>query len=461
MNYKSNSILINSNIDQLQLFFILLFAKNDMTKVYVGMSADLIHPGHINILKKASELGSVIVGLLTDEAIASYKRLPSLTYEQRKQIIENIKGVDKVIPQTTLDYVENLKKIKPSFVVHGDDWKTGVQSKTRDRVIKCLNEWGGELIEPEYTENISSTLLHKNIKEIGTTPSIRIKQLRRLLQSKKIVRILEAHNGLTGLIVENTHIDTNDKREEFDGMWESSLTDSVSKGKPDIGTVDFTSRLATIDQILEVTTKPMIVDGDNGGLPEHFTFFVKNLERLGVSAVIIEDKIGLKKNSLFGTDVQQNQDSIENFCYKIKVGKNAQVTEDFMIIARIESLILGKGQDDAVKRAKAYINAGADGIMIHSKDSQPDEILDFCDSYKKLNTDVPLVVVPSTYGTITENQLSDAGVSIIIYANQLLRSAYPSMKNVAETILTSKHASSVDYACMNIKDILTLIPGAQ
>ncbi len=461
MNYKSNSILINSNIDQLQLFFILLFAKNDMTKVYVGMSADLIHPGHINILKKASELGSVIVGLLTDEAIASYKRLPSLTYEQRKQIIENIKGVDKVIPQTTLDYVENLKKIKPSFVVHGDDWKTGVQSKTRDRVIKCLNEWGGELIEPEYTENISSTLLHKNIKEIGTTPSIRIKQLRRLLQSKKIVRILEAHNGLTGLIVENTHIDTNDKREEFDGMWESSLTDSVSKGKPDIGTVDFTSRLATIDQILEVTTKPMIVDGDNGGLPEHFTFFVKNLERLGVSAVIIEDKIGLKKNSLFGTDVQQNQDSIENFCYKIKVGKNAQVTEDFMIIARIESLILGKGQDDAVKRAKAYINAGADGIMIHSKDSQPDEILDFCDSYKKLNTDVPLVVVPSTYGTITENQLSDAGVSIIIYANQLLRSAYPSMKNVAETILTSKHASSVDNACMNIKDILTLIPGAQ
>tara|TARA_B100000287_G_scaffold71097_1_gene62561 strand:+ start:810 stop:2195 length:1386 start_codon:yes stop_codon:yes gene_type:complete len=461
LNYKSNSILINSNIDQLQLFFILLFAKNDMTKVYVGMSADLIHPGHINILKKASELGSVIVGLLTDEAIASYKRLPSLTYEQRKQIIENIKGVDKVIPQTTLDYVENLKKIKPSFVVHGDDWKTGVQSKTRDRVIKCLNEWGGELIEPEYTENISSTLLHKNIKEIGTTPSIRIKQLRRLLQSKKIVRILEAHNGLTGLIVENTHIDTNDKREEFDGMWESSLTDSVSKGKPDIGTVDFTSRLATIDQILEVTTKPMIVDGDNGGLPEHFTFFVKNLERLGVSAVIIEDKIGLKKNSLFGTDVQQNQDSIENFCYKIKVGKNAQVTEDFMIIARIESLILGKGQDDAVKRAKAYINAGADGIMIHSKDSQPDEILDFCDSYKKLNTDVPLVVVPSTYGTITENQLSDAGVSIIIYANQLLRSAYPSMKNVAETILTSKHASSVDNACMNIKDILTLIPGAQ
>ena len=461
MNYKSNSILINSNIDQLQLFFILLFAKNDMTKVYVGMSADLIHPGHINILKKASELGSVIVGLLTDEAIASYKRLPSLTYEQRKQIVENIKGVDKVIPQTTLDYVENLKKIKPSFVVHGDDWKTGVQSKTRDRVIKCLNEWGGELIEPKYTENISSTLLHKNIKEIGTTPSIRIKQLRRLLQSKKIVRILEAHNGLTGLIVENTHIDTNDKREEFDGMWESSLTDSVSKGKPDIGTVDFTSRLATIDQILEVTTKPMIVDGDNGGLPEHFTFFVKNLERLGVSAVIIEDKIGLKKNSLFGTDVQQNQDSIENFCYKIKVGKNAQVTEDFMIIARIESLILGKGQDDAVKRAKAYINAGADGIMIHSKDSQPDEILNFCDSYKKLNTDVPLVVVPSTYGTITENQLSDAGVSIIIYANQLLRSAYPSMKNVAETILTSKHASSVDNACMNIKDILTLIPGAQ
>ena len=432
-----------------------------MTKVYVGMSADLIHPGHINILNEASKYGSVIVGLLTDEAIASYKRLPSLTYEQRKQIIENIKGVDEVIPQTTLDYVENLKKIKPSYVVHGDDWKTGVQSKVRDRVIKCLEEWGGELIEPEYTKNISSTLLHKNIKEIGTTPSIRIKQLRRLLRSKKVVRILEAHNGLTGLIVENTYIDTDNKREEFDGMWESSLTDSVSKGKPDIGTVDFTSRLATIDQILEVTTKPMIVDGDNGGLPEHFTFFVKNLERLGVSAVIIEDKIGLKKNSLFGTDVKQNQDSIENFAYKIKIGKKSQVTEDFMIIARIESLILGQGQDDAIKRAKAYINAGADGIMIHSKDTKPDEILEFCENYKKLDTDIPLVVVPSTYGTITEKQLSDAGVSIIIYANQLLRSAYPSMKNVAETILRSQNASSVDNDCMNIKDILTLIPGAQ
>ena len=432
-----------------------------MTKVYVGMSADLIHPGHINILNEASKYGSVIVGLLTDEAIASYKRLPLLTYEQRKQIIENIKGVDEVIPQTTLDYVENLKKIKPSYVVHGDDWKTGVQSKVRDRVIKCLEEWGGELIEPEYTKNISSTLLHKNIKEIGTTPSIRIKQLRRLLRSKKVVRILEAHNGLTGLIVENTYIDTDNKREEFDGMWESSLTDSVSKGKPDIGTVDFTSRLATIDQILEVTTKPMIVDGDNGGLPEHFTFFVKNLERLGVSAVIIEDKIGLKKNSLFGTDVKQNQDSIENFAYKIKIGKKSQVTEDFMIIARIESLILGQGQDDAIKRAKAYINAGADGIMIHSKDTKPDEILEFCENYKKLDTDIPLVVVPSTYGTITEKQLSDAGVSVIIYANQLLRSAYPSMKNVAETILRSQNASSVDNDCMNIKDILTLIPGAQ
>ena len=432
-----------------------------MTKVYVGMSADLIHPGHINILNEASKYGSVIVGLLTDEAIASYKRLPSLTYEQRKQIIENIKGVDEVIPQTTLDYVENLKKIKPSYVVHGDDWKTGVQSKVRDRVIKCLEEWGGELIEPEYTKNISSTLLHKNIKEIGTTPSIRIKQLRRLLRSKKVVRILEAHNGLTGLIVENTYIDTDNKREEFDGMWESSLTDSVSKGKPDIGTVDFTSRLATIDQILEVTTKPMIVDGDNGGLPEHFTFFVRNLERLGVSAVIIEDKIGLKKNSLFGTDVKQNQDSIENFAYKIKIGKKSQVTEDFMIIARIESLILGQGQDDAIKRAKAYINAGADGIMIHSKDTKPDEILEFCRNYQKLDTGIPLVVVPSTYGIITEKQLSDARVSVIIYANQLLRSAYPSMKNVAETILRSQHASSVDNDCMNIKDILTLIPGAQ
>ena len=336
-------------------------------KVYIGLSADLIHQGHLNILAVGCKLGKVIIGLLTDEAIASYKRLPLIAFEERKLIVENLKGVDKVIPQTTLDYVPNLKKIKPDYVVHGDDWKPGIQKEVRQRVIDMLAEWGGELVEPNYTEGVSSTDLISAVKSRGITPGKRLETLKRLINAKPIVRILEAHNGLTGLIVEKTFIEKNGKKIEFDGILEISLTDSVSKGKPDTELVDFSSRFSTIEEILEVTTKPMIVDGDTGGRIDHFKFRVKTLERLGVSAIIIEDKIGDKRNSLFGTTIPQDQDSIKNFSQKIHEGKRSQVTEDFMIIARVESLILEKGMGDALKRAEAYIAAGADGIMIHSK----------------------------------------------------------------------------------------------
>jgi phosphoenolpyruvate phosphomutase len=432
-----------------------------MKKVYVAMSADLIHPGHLNIINEARKYGDVILGLLTDRAIAGYKRLPFLTFEQRKVIVENIKGVSRVVPQKTLDYVPNLRKIKPDYVVHGDDWQTGVQRETRQRVIDALKEWGGELIEPKYTPGISSTQLNVAVKEIGTTPGIRLKRLRRLLASKELVTILEAHSGLTGLIVENTQIKRNGTLREFDGMWLSSLTDSTAKGKPDIGCVDLTSRMNTLKDILEVTTKPIIYDGDSGGLAEHFEFMVRTLEREGVSAVIIEDKIGLKKNSLFGTDVEQTQDTIENFSQKISRGKQAQVTDDFMIIARIESLILKSGMENALKRAKAYINSGADGIMIHSKEKKPDEILAFCEKYHRFVQKVPLVVVPSTYDSITETELKHAGVRIVIYANQLLRSAYPAMVKTAETILENQRAVECSKICMPIKEILTLIPGGK
>jgi phosphoenolpyruvate mutase len=432
-----------------------------MKKVYVAMSADLIHPGHLNIINEARKLGKVILGLLTDEAIASYKRLPALTYEQRKVIVENIKGVSEVVPQTTLDYVPNLRKIKPDYVVHGDDWRTGVQRETRQRVIEALKEWGGQLVEPHYTPNISSTKLNNALKEIGTTPGVRLQRLRRLLAAKDLVTIMEAHNGLTGLIVENTSVKVNQQLREFDGIWLSSLTDSTCKGKPDIGCVDFTSRLNTLNDILEVTTKPIIYDGDSGGLAEHFEYMVRTLERAGISAVIIEDKVGLKKNSLLGTDVQQTQDTIENFSTKITRGKQAQVTDDFMIIARIESFILKAGLPDALERAKAYIAAGADGIMIHSKEKTPGEILAFCEKYNRLAQKVPLVVVPSTYSSITETELKQAGIRIVIYANQLLRSAYPAMVKTAESILTHQRSLECDSQgmCMPIKDILTLIPG--
>jgi phosphoenolpyruvate phosphomutase len=428
--------------------------------VYVGMSADLIHPGHLNILQNAAKYGEVVVGLLTDKAIASYKRLPYMTYEQRKVVIENLKHVSKVIPQETLDYVPNLKSLKPDFVVHGDDWKTGVQRATRDRVIDTLKEWGGELIEVPYTEGVSSTQFNKALKEIGTTPQIRMQRLHRLLENKPIVRVMEAHNGLTGLVVEHTQIKTDQGMiKEFDAMWLSSLTDSTAKGKPDIEAVDVTSRLQTIHDILEVTTKPIIYDGDTGGKTEHFVFTVKTLERLGVSAVIIEDKIGLKKNSLFGTDVEQTQDSIPEFCHKIQEGKKAQVTSNFMIIARIESLILGKGMDDAINRAKAYLEAGADGIMIHSRQKSPSEVLEFCKIYNSFENRKPLVVVPSSYNTIYEKELAEAGANIVIYANQLLRSAYPAMLNTAESILKHERSHEVDSQMMSINNILTLIPG--
>ena len=430
-------------------------------KVYVGMSADIIHPGHLNIIRKGAELGDLTVGVLTDEAIASYKRLPYLNFSQRKEIVENIKGVKKVIAQSTLDYSSNLLKIKPDFVVHGDDWKEGIQSETRQKVIDIISKWNGQVIDIPYTEGISSTKLNQQLKTIGTTPEVRMKRLRRLIAAKSIVRILESHSGLTGLIAENASISINGVNQEFDGMWSSSLTDSTSKGKPDIEAVDITTRMHGLNDTLECTTKPIIYDGDTGGKTEHFVFSVRTLERHGISAVIIEDKTGLKKNSLFGTSVPQTQDSIENFSAKIKAGKNAQVTDDFMIIARLESLILGKSVADALERADAYTIAGADAVMIHSKEKSGEEIKEFCIKFRKKNKNTPIVVVPSTYNHITENEFIKWGVNIVIYANHMLRASYPAMMDVAKSILTNGRSSDVNDRCMPIKEILELIPGTK
>lgn len=433
-----------------------------MKTVYVGMSADLVHPGHLNILKRAGELGEVVVGLLTDKAIASYKRVPYMSFEQRLEVIENIKGVSRVIPQHTLDYLPNLNELRPDFVVHGDDWREGVQRATRQRVIDALAQWGGQLVEVPYTAGVSSTALQAVMRELGTTPDIRRGRLRRLLHVKPLLRFLDIHNALCGLIIESTSVQTPDgKRQEFDGMWGSSLTDSTAKGKPDIEAVDLTARMTTLNEVLEVTTKPIIYDADTGGQPEHFFFTVRTLERLGISAVIIEDKTGLKKNSLFGTDVEQTQDSIEGFCQKIQAGKKAQATDDFMVIARIESLILDKGMDDAVARAKAYLDAGADGIMIHSRNKSPAEIFEFCDHYASFPNRKTLVVVPSSYNTVTEDELLARGVNIVIYANHLLRSAYPAMVNTARSILTHHRSAECDAQLLPIKDILELIPGTK
>lgn len=430
-------------------------------KVYIGMTADIMHPGLIHIINEATKYGDVIVGLLTDKAIAEHKRLPYLTYEQRKEVVENIKGVSEVIPQEEWSYVDNLKRIRPDYIIHGDDWKNGPLREIREQVFEVMNEQGGKVIEIPYTKGINSSSLDKEIKSIGTTPDIRLKTLRRLINAKPIVRILEAHDGLCGLIIENLEIQKGDKREVFDGMWSSSLTDSTSKGKPDIEAVDLTTRLLDLNNILECTTKPIIFDGDTGGKIEHFTFTVRTLERYGISAIIIEDKVGLKKNSLFGTDAIQTQDTIEGFCAKIKAGKEAQVTQDFMIIARIESLIAGKPMSDALERAYAYVEAGADGIMIHSKNKSGEDIKEFCLTFRQRYAHVPIVVVPTTYDHIHESELRKWGVNVVIYANHMLRAAYPAMMRVACTILENGRAQEVRDLCMPIKEILELIPGTK
>jgi len=428
-------------------------------KVYVPMAVDILHTGHINIINAARDLGEVTIGLLSDKAIMNYKRLPLIEIEKRKMIVENIKGVKSIIIQDTYDYEPILRKLKPDYLVHGDDWKTGIQSEMREKIINILREWGGELVEPEYTKGISSTVLIDELTKNGITTEARRKLLRRLLSVKPLVRVLEAHNGLTGLIVEKTSINKEGRNIEFDCIWESSLTDSTSKGKPDTELVDFSSRFSTIEEILEVTTKPIIVDGDSGGRIEHFKYRVKSLERMGVSAIIIEDKVGGKRNSLFGSDVYQEQDTIENFSKKINEGKKSQVTLEFMIIARVESLILQRGMADAIKRAEAYIAAGADGIMIHSKEKDGKEIIEFCKKYQNFESKVPLVVVPSTYAHMTESELQDLGVNVVIYANHLLRSAYPAMMDAAQSILENRRAKeAADKYCMSIKDIITLIP---
>ena len=433
--------------------------------VYVAMSADLIHPGHINILKIAKDYaikieGEVVVGLLTDRAIASYKRLPYMNYEQRKAVLESIAFIDRVIPQDTLSYEGNIRALKPAFVIHGDDWQSGAQVKTRQNVLDTLSELGcGELIEPHYTEGISSTQLNANARAIGISTNARLSLLRRLINAKAPLRFIETHSAISALIAQNASTNHNGTKIEFDGFWSSSLTDSTSRGKPDIEAVELQSRLNTINEIFEVTSKPLIYDADTGGKVEHFAFTVRSLERTGVSACIIEDKTGLKKNSLLGNDVEQTQDSIEDFCDKIRAGKEAQITSDFMIIARIESLILDKGLQDALKRAYAYVEAGADGIMIHSRHKDPKEILDFISAFRTKDSLTPIVVVPTSFNEITARELGEAGANIIIYANHLLRASFIAMKQVAQGILENDRSAEIEGQCMSVKEILSLIPG--
>lgn len=426
--------------------------------VYMCFSTDMIHSGHISIIRKAEQLGKIVIGVLSDEAIISYKRFPLLPFEERKAMFENIKGVSKVVEQKTLSYKENLEELKPDYVVHGDDWQIGFQKPIRDEVCSVLASYGGQLVEYPYSKDDKYIDLEKRARIELSSPDNRRGRLRKALVMKKTITAMEAHSGLTGLIVENTVVEQNGGARQFDAMWISSLCDSTAKGKPDIELIDMTSRFRTIDDICEVTTKPIIFDADTGGLTEHFVYTVRSLERMGVSMVIIEDKTGLKKNSLFGNEVVQTQDSIENFSAKIAAGKKAQRTQDFMICARIESLILERGMDDAISRAKAFTAAGADAIMIHSRKKEPSEIFEFVRLYRQWNQVTPIVVVPTSFNMVTEEEFKEAGVNIVIYANQLTRSGFPAMQRAAKSILENHRAKECDEICMPFKDIIRLIP---
>lgn len=425
--------------------------------VYTCFCVDEIHEGHLNIIKKAAELGRLTVGVLCDSELVRYNRFPMLSIDERIKELLEIPEVSDVVIQNCIMYDEIFKKYHPDIIVHGDDWKKGVQRAIRENVLENIEKYGGELIEFPYTNTENVLKVEKRVKERLSMPENRRGRLKKLIEIVPIVKTIEVHSGLTGLIAEKTIVETEKGLDQFDAMWISSLCDSTEKGKPDIELVDITSRLRTINDIMEVTTKPIIFDGDTGGLIEHFVYTVRTLERIGVSAIIIEDKVGLKRNSLFGTEVVQEQDTIEHFCQKIKQGKAVQLTEDFMIIARIESLILEKGNEDAIKRAKAYIEAGADGIMIHSRKTKPDEIFYFCEEFRKFDSKTPLIVVPTSFNSVTEDEFAKYGINIVIYANQLIRSAYPAMKQTAELILKNHRAQEADKFLMPIKEVISLI----
>lgn len=428
-----------------------------MKTVYMLFATDVIHEGHINVVKEAKKYGKVIGGVLCDAAMIRFNRFPTVSFDERVRMVKDIPEVDEVIVQNETLYENTLRKIKPDYVIHGDNWCEGPEKAIRDNAIRVMNELGGEVIEVPYTRNENVKKIDDRIKDKLSMPEFRRKRLKQLIEMTPIVKTIEAHSGLTGLIAEKTIVENNGELDQFDAMWVSSLCDSTAKGKPDIELVDMSSRLRTIDDIMEVTTKPIILDGDTGGLTEHFVYNVRTLERMGVSAVIIEDKTGLKKNSLFGTEVVQTQDSIENFCAKISAGKKVLRSDDFMIIARIESLILEQGMDDALNRAFAYVKAGADGIMIHSRKKSPDEIIEFCDKFRAKDAKTPIVVVPTSFNSITEAELAEHGVNIVIYANQLTRSAFPAMENTAKEILKNHRALEVDDKLMSFKSIITLI----
>ena len=427
--------------------------------VYVPLAVDLLHSVHISILKKAKRYGKVIVGLMTDKAISEYKQLPILDYNERFKILSGVKFIDEIVEQKNWDYSENIKKYKPDYFIHGDDWKKGIQKNQRKKVIKTLKRYRGKLIEISFSKNISSSEIKEKIINYVSNSNNKVSRLKQMMKAKNLVKILESHNSLTGLIIENLKIKKKKINVEFDGMWSSSLTDSATKGLPDNSSLSFSARISSLNDMMDVTTKPLVFDADNGGQLEHLPYLVRSLERSGVSAIIMEDKVGLKKNSLFKNQSGTKQDKPEHFAKKIKIISNSRKNKDFMVIARIESFILGKGLKDALKRAEIYSKAGANAILIHSKETTPKEIFSFAREFRKSKNFIPLVSVPSTYSKTYEKDLIKNGFKLVIYANQLLRAAYPAMLNTAKDILVNSRSFDAEKSnkIIPISEIISLV----
>ena len=429
--------------------------------IYLGLTADLIHAGHINIINEALKYGQLLIGLITDQAISKEKRLPLLSYFDRKALLLNIKGVKDIVPQEDWDYSINLQKYKPDFFIHGDDWNTSEYKIIKNNCINVLSAYGGKLIEIAHTPNINSDLVVDKIRKLKNVSSLRQNTLKRLLQSKSFIKIIEVHSPMSAMIIDNLKINNERGSNFFDGFWSSSLSDSTLFGRPDIESLDIASRLNMINNIFHATTKPLVMDIDTGGLLEHLEINIKTIEQAGVSAVVIEDKKGLKKNSLFGNEVIQHQEDVKVFQEKIKLINTIKVNDNFLCIARIESLILDKGLEDALHRASSYVDAGADMVLIHSRKKTPDEVFLFANEFKRDHPNIPLACIPTSFYTVTEGLLQDKGFNLSIYANHLIRASYKHMEKIAKSILTYQTSQYIEEDIESVKDILNLIPGTK
>jgi len=398
--------------------------------VYVGMVGDMLHVGHINILKTAARLGRVTVGVLTDRAVVGYKRLPLLAFEDRVRVVESIADVAAVVPQKTLSYVENLRALRPDYVVHGDDWRYGDQvSRARAEVIATLGEWGGELVEVAYTKGISSTAIHRSGAADALFSGTRQGRLRRLLAAKPTLRIVEAHSGLSAKIA--AEVRGPDGATGFDAVWQSGLTDAIHRGKSDGGAVDRGRRLQAVEEILDAGPLPLIYDGRAAGRPETVFDLTRALDKAGVSALCLGDRSDPDRT---GPEMSPAETVAQ-----IEAVRAACPTGAVMAISRIVVAAPGNGGsgalDRALDRALALLEAGSDAVMFDSAADTAEPILDIAARLRRQRRDVPLFAAQSDRWGAPIHRFENAGIDAVVYETHLLRATVAPMRRAATALL--------------------------